>query len=140
MNILDKIYKQIFSYYPDLDLSLSLWGNDVLDSFQFNFDFPNYNHIFNVDPTQAKFNLFFICGPLNKLQERLFYESFNKKNKREKILVVLRGSIYPEIYSNDFEARVKLEDKADLRIDKYPYDLDEIVEEVTLLVRKKLDD
>ena len=65
--ILQKIYTKLLEYTRDIDVDYSFWGNDTVDSFQYNFDYNSYHHLFelNQDLSDKILKVFIIAGPLN---------------------------------------------------------------------------
>jgi hypothetical protein len=140
--MLDKIYKNLLKYTDDVDVDFSFWGNDTLDSFQYNFDYDSYNHFFesSQDSSDKALKVFIIAGPLNCKQQQKLLNDLESTSIEKRLVFKLRGSIIQSDLEKSyvfFDSSL-IEEQIDFVLNKYPYDLNEVVDFLSGKVREKL--
>ena len=140
--ILQKIYTKLLEYTRDIDVDYSFWGNDTVDSFQYNFDYNSYHHLFelNQDLSDKILKVFIIAGPLNLNQEAKLLKEIEATESEDRLVIKLRGSITEEDLNKSYfySGKSLIDKKIDFKINKFPYDLNEIVDFLSQKVRAKL--
>lgn len=142
--MLESIYKKLISFSEYDDVHYSFWGNDSLDSFYLNFDYDIHRHRFESaqELNETALSVFLILGPLNLKQQKKLLDSISSVDVKKRLIIRFKGSLSHEILTRSYLkfSEERLKEVVDLNIQKYPYDLDEIIENIREEVGKKIND
>ncbi len=132
--IIDKIQKKISDLNNHHYFCVSFWGNDLLDSFEMNFDFREYSDSFVdlEDSERTPANLILIIGPINLFQVERIKEKYRRMDEKKRFVVQILGSLNPPELSKSYMFSKNINDvlHVDLVYKKFPIDINELVKQI----------
>jgi Ni,Fe-hydrogenase III small subunit len=135
--ILDNIQRNLSHFTGKHHLRLSIWGNDVNDSFQYDYDFHNHSDSFlsvNESIYQPA-NIILIVGALNYHQLEQVKKLYNSMDSEKRFIVNVTGSLHSKLINKSYMTVKDLKDhlKVNLEYTKYPFSLEELLKEIVEL-------
>lgn len=133
-NLIDNIQRSISQVTGKHHLRLSIWGNDVNDSFQYHYDFHNFSDSF-ISLQENEFqpaNIILIMGSINFHQIEKIKEIYEKMDEGNRFVVNVKGSLYSSLLDKSYMTVKNLQDHlhVDLEYSKYPFSLEELLKEI----------
>lgn len=134
-NLIEKINLKIARTVGYHQLDFSIWGNDVTDSLQCNYEFQHYVDTFmglSNSITQPA-TIFLIVGPINLIQIRKIKTQYEKLSSTQKMIVHVKCSMHSSLLEKTICAVSDIEKylPVDLAYLNYPIDLYDIIQEIT---------
>ncbi|MFT6630313.1 MAG: Ni,Fe-hydrogenase III small subunit [Bacteriovoracaceae bacterium] len=132
--ILGNIQKSLSHITGKHHLRLSIWGNDVNDSFQFDYDFHNYSDSFLSvnESTYQPANIILIIGSINFHQLNQIKKLYDSMESDDRFIVNVSGSLYAKSMARSymFVGELKEHLEVDLNYTKFPFSLEELLKEI----------
>lgn len=128
------IQRKIANITGKHQLRISFWGNDIIDAFQYHYDFTNFSESFLAAP-ESEFqpaNVFLIVGQLNKIQVVNLKERIEKLNLSKKFIIHVKSGMNSNIAMESYMGVPNLSDFFDVNLtfERSPMQLDELIQEI----------